>query len=284
MIFPDGWKAEARLRPGKIRVLVPSIPPNCKCLNCGDLRTVSVLKIDGGPYNSVPQGGPAHYITDGLPTGWYTGTTESVPCPVCAGNKNEKFLLELSGLQDEELEWGFGNYWGKEGKDSAKRFMQGVAIDPKPAGFVTLFGDNGVGKTFLMKITVNELRQASVPAAYRSMAGILAEARETFDDEARRRETADSIIAHYAGVQALFIDEVDRVNLTPWAKEVVFGLLDTRYQRMKNRLTVLATNKAPDELPEVFKYLVSRMMEGLLMPVEGADMRLPHSQQAELLI
>ena len=283
MIFPDNWVAEAKLRPGKIIGSVPTMPQTCKCLNCGDLMSVAIFRIDGGPFPSVPQFATSRYINDipGMTPGWYTGKSEEAPCPVCAGNKNEKFLLELSGLYEDELDWGFGHYWPKDGKDSAKRIMQDLAANPRPVGFVTLYGEHGVGKTYLMKIAVNELRQAGIPAAYRTLAGLLSEARELYDEEVRRK-SAESLIDEYSSIQVLCLDELDKVKLTTWVQETVFRLLDTRYARMGDRLTVLATNKHPEELGDALRYLISRMDDARckVINVGGADMRAPREQES----
>ena len=70
------------------------------------------------------------------------------------------------------------------------------------------------------------------------------------------------------------IDEVDRVNTTPWVRETMFRLLDGRYQDQSRTLTLLATNTKPDDLPTDLQYLGSRMSGGIVTQIGGADVRL----------
>jgi len=283
IIYPDSVLAEARH--SKLIGCAPPSPPSGEgCLNCGDIGSVFAWRVTGGPYKGVPNvySESIHYIDDveGMPPGWYTGHLESYPCPACSGNKNAHYLIKLSGLEDEELTLGLGNFWPVEGKVDAHDLAAGyIKATPYPVGFVTLYGANGVGKSFLLKILANELRQKNIPVAYRTMGVILAECRSTFDDEAKRSETSDSIINFYSSVRVLLLDEVDRVNPTRWALDTVFQLLDNRYRRMDSRLTVLATNKNPNNMGEDFKYLTSRMNDGLIIPVTGVDMRLQRGEQ-----
>jgi chromosomal replication initiation ATPase DnaA len=71
----------------------------------------------------------------------------------------------------------------------------------------------------------------------------------------------------------LCIEEVDRVNLTGWARETLHRLLDARYNQRRELLTVLASNLAPEQLPADFGYLASRMRGGQVVEVAGLDMR-----------
>ncbi|GIV86604.1 MAG: hypothetical protein KatS3mg054_0633 [Chloroflexus sp.] len=55
------------------------------------------------------------------------------------------------------------------------------------------------------------------------------------------------------------------------ARQMVFRLLDVRYERRDALLTLLALNTNPDKFE--LGYLASRMSGGLVIEVGGADMR-----------
>ena len=95
--------------------------------------------------------------------------------------------------------------------------------------------------------------------------------REKFGDNAAN--AAETLIQDFRSVRVLAIDEIDRVNMTPWATETMFRLLNGRYSAQDRMLTILATNKAPAELPEQLQYLSSRMQEGIVVEISGVDVR-----------
>ena len=135
-------------------------------------------------------------------------------------------------------------------------------------GFYTFWGDFGAGKSLALQIVINELRGVNVQGVYEPMARILEHLRSLYG----RHETTSNYWEQLLAVPALAIDEVTRINATDWAREKLFELVDTRYRRRHDRLTLFATNDDPNvSLPpeEALGYLYSRMREGKLVELRG---------------
>lgn len=244
------------------------VPPTApgQCLNCGGRDYVYSWVLTAT--------GPRHYFGPG-PKDWRHASLESAPCPVCQGGQRDAFLIALSGLESLVLDGkpavdlrlsDFRPAPGQvDGVEVARRLLSEV---PTPRTSALFFGPYGTGKTHLLCCVVNGLRVAGVTATYTTAEGILRSLRRTFsggNTEAVRRQLE--------GVQLLVVDELDRVKLTDWAGEALFGILNTRYAA--GLPTLCATNKTPSELGESDTYaaLVSRLSAGEMVAVTGEDMR-----------
>ena len=187
-------------------------------------------------------------------------------------------MKEISGLNDKDLEIRIEQFIPVKGKKNAREMANLLlAMTPSPKGFTTFYGDYGTGKTMLLKALVNGFRITGITSSYIRMADCLAEVREQFDSGAK---AAEIILEKYQNIKVLAIDEIDRVNWTAWAKEAAFRILDERYEKKYIQLTILATNKSPDEFPEELGYLVSRMRSGDIVKLEGDDMRVIESMMS----
>lgn len=255
------------------------------CANCGGMKIMMVFVIDGGPYPQ-PDGRKLKWLD--LPekashpqtptvSGWYSGELRAAPCPVCCKGQMAAYVLRNCGLVGAELNVSLANF-RVDGALLAEKAAalaackqllgQGLAA----AGFVTLVGAYGVGKSHLLKGLVNGFRQIGVMAKYSTMSDLLSDIRERFGEDHGARE-AEAVIDLYRRARILAIDEVDRVNLTGWAKETIFRLLNSRYEESDRLLTVMATNVEPIDLPAELGYLGSRMNGGQIIRVGGPDMR-----------
>lgn len=254
------------------------------CANCGGMQVMMIYVIDAGPFK-FPNGGKVKWLDfpevpdiPGRPTvsGWYTGKLEVAFCPVCRGDAKQRWLDANCGLAGDDLDVSLSDFRitpQNSGKAKALSVAKSLlAQNQQPSGFVTLYGGYGVGKTHLLKSLVNGFRKIGVLARYARMSDLLAEIRDWFGEE-RGVQAAEVVISDLRNVRVLCLDEIDRVNLTGWAKETVFRLLDARWTECNHLLTVLASNLAPDNLPAEFGYLESRMRGGVVVEVGGYDMR-----------
>jgi DNA replication protein DnaC len=270
-IYPDSFIALAKISERLLVVEPPEINHPDDCSNCGGIEFMYYFEPAAGPYKhpSATAKGALRHIEG---EGWYVGNLVGEDCPVCSGSQRHHYLTKISGLEDEELKIRLEDFKALDGKEEAK-VMAGMILNmtPSPVGFYTFWGDFGTGKTTLMMAVCNGFRIAGVTAAYRRMADILAEVRESFGDNSR--EAAEEILRRYANYKVLAIDEIDRVHLTSWSQETVFRFIDGRYQRMQRNLTLLATNTEPDEMSQELGYLSSRMTAGQIIHVGGEDIR-----------
>jgi len=246
------------------------------CPNCGGSGLMMVYVIKSGPYQTPS--GKVKWLDLQPPavSGWYEGSLETAPCPVCAGGQMDAYLERNCGLRGDDLTVSLadfktnGKLAGKEKALAAARSL--LAMNRQPSGFVTFTGGYGVGKTHLLKAIVNGFRGLRVIARYSTMADLLADIRERFGGDNGVRAVEDAI-GDLNRAHVLCIDEIDRINLTGWAKETLFRLLNQRYESRNSLLTVVATNARIDEMPPELGYLASRFSAGIVVEVPGPDMR-----------
>lgn len=267
-ILPDGWAAIAEISDNFL-VADPPKPINPDdCVNCGGVDYVYYYNATGGPYRNHP-GRKSTYVEG---KGWFTGELVGEHCPVCNGEMRNEFMTAISGLSNDELTIRLSDFKPLPGKEVALQNAQYLlSLTPRPMGFVTFWGDYGVGKTTLLKGLTNQYRMAGVSSHYTRMSDILDAIRRTYADDVK--VAAEQVVKEYRDYQALMIDEVDRIYATEWAKDVMFSLLDYRYVMRNRLLTVMATNQSPDAMPDGLSYLASRMTEGIITHVAGDDVR-----------
>jgi DNA replication protein DnaC len=256
--------------PRTLAVQVPPLHPR-DCLNCGGLGNVGVQVMHSGPYPS-PRG-KCTWLEKPRP-GWYAFSSEWAPCPVCQADQARQHLERNCGLQGSDLRVSLETFRAK-GLLAAKlpaleaaRALLGM--NTRPAGFVTFTSPLfGVGKSHLLKALVNGFRGVGVLARYATLPDLLQEIKNQFNTEDRPEE----VIQNYRRARVLCLDEVDKAQLSGWAQETLFRLLNSRYEERGALLTVLASNTPPDKLADELGYLASRMRGGLVVPVAGPDMR-----------
>jgi DNA replication protein DnaC len=267
-------------RDNAVEILPASLTQVCR--NCGGSGMMMLFIVSSGPHR-YPTGKCKwfDYVdADGKPdsarSGWYNGEMKIGSCPVCQSGRMEAYLLANCGLKDSDLEIrlsGFDTGGMNAGKRPAYETAGALLGQNRDAaGFVTFVGGYGVGKSHLLKALVNGFRSIRVVSHYNTMSGLLAEIRARFGDDNGVKRVED-VIDYYSGARVLAVDEVDRVNLTGWAQETVFRLLDARYTERESLLTVMATNTDPARFAAELGYVASRINGGLVVPVPGPDMR-----------
>jgi hypothetical protein len=267
-----------------------------ECPNCGGHKIMMVFVTEQGPFQT-PNGGKVKYLEldepiitietaadgrtyersrPGPRSGWYTGETHVAHCPVCQTGRMESYVAANCGLDAEGMVISLedfkaaGPFAGKKpALDCARALM---AMNREPAGYVTFLGDYGVGKSHLLKGVVNGFRNLGVMARYSTLADMLGDIREKFGETSGSR-AVESVIEDYRRARVLCLDEIDKVNLTGWAKETIFRLFDNRWQESDKLLTVMASNTAPADFPAELGYLRSRINGGVVVEVPGPDVR-----------
>lgn len=147
----------------------------------------------------------------------------------------------------------------------------------KRAGFLYIHGAYGVGKTALLRATVNEALGLGLNAKFTSAIDLLDNLRSAFDDVNPNQELT-ARVKYWRSVGVLCLDEIDRSNQTAFAEERLFQLLNDRYQdaieesRLEGSLTLLASNLPPAKQPG---YLSSRLADGRcgIIHIVGVDVR-----------
>lgn len=245
------------------------------CPNCGGLgRMIAFVIAD-----STPDGRPliTRWIEPERGKGrMYHGYNVYADCPVCNGNSRGGWLTRMCGLVGDELDIRLDDYMPYDGKQEARRAAgELLSMAPEPHGWASFVGGYGVGKSLLLKALVNGFRLAGVLAVYVPSTGdLLQSVKDLFGRDSG--DAADILIMRYRGVRVLALDEVDRFNPTPWARDVVFRVLNERYARRGYQLTMFASNKTPEQIGADntdMGYLGSRMSDGRVVMIGGEDMR-----------
>jgi DNA replication protein DnaC len=252
-----------------------------RCQNCGGLNTVMVFEMPPGtkPYQSPHPTKKSKWLDIPGHEGWYVGAIREYPCPICSGNQAElrTRLFENSGREsDRSVTLGtFSTTGNKVGKLAARSEIgRLLGMGASANGFTTLWGGVGTGKSHLLISAINGFLGMNIRGIYAVMPEWIAHLKSLYDEPDGFRLT-NSETQRLMDIPVLAIDELDpdKLNFTPWVKELVFRLIDHRYRNMRQVLTILGTNVQPKDYPEELGYLGSRMTEGMIVHVPAPDMR-----------
>ena len=191
------------------------------------------------------------------------GRVCAIDCPVCNGaDKRQDYLQQLCGLRGGDLDSRFSSCFKAQPVSEAERVL-------KHSGWLTLSGEYGTGKTYLLTAIVNEARLRGVMAIYSTMSDLLDHLRRAYKPGAEVE--FDALWENIIRCQVLCLDEVEKFSATPWADEKFSMMINERYRRWTDQVTVLATNS----LDDVPGYLKSRAMDGRfkIVFVDGKDIR-----------
>ena len=162
-------------------------------------------------------------------------------------------------------EWRLAGFRDRKGKLGSVIPALEAALD-ECRGWVTLSGPPGVGKTFLLAAMANEAIGRNVAAVYTTMADLLGDLRDSFHPTAGAGFS--TLFDNVLSADVLCLDEIEKFRPTPWAEEVFFRLVEERYRRWTECLTVLATNRQIGLDRHILDetrypgYLESRIMDG----------------------
>lgn len=181
--------------------------------------------------------------------------------------------LRYCGLYQDEID---NLTWenvkpGISSGDSAISFVR--AFYGQEYGMVYLGGAPGQAKTLILKIVVAIATRAGKRARYIDLRDVLQNLRASFERDYHRDEFS-ARMQDWIDIPVLALDEIDKCNETPWAREQIFYLMDKRYQGAvrEHTLTILAGNQVGDEMAE---YIRSRLKDN-----RGAFIELPEGPDA----
>ena len=148
-------------------------------------------------------------------------------------------------------------------------------------GMATLLGSCGTGKTTILKIFAVTAIVDGHRAAYANVSRVLDDIRRAYDTEQAMSELIERT-EWWANLDVLCLDEMDKPNLTSWAEERLFVLLDRRYELAVDgkALTVIAANyETTDPFPPYLRSrLEDELFEGYIINLSDRDVRARRSQ------
>jgi len=204
-------------------------------------------------------------------SGPYGQQTKIVRCPCQqAGDvERRRYLLERQdGLTRDERLMRFDLL--VRGPHNANEIDTIAGAVGYHRGCITLTGKPGTGKTTLLVCAVNEARERGLPAVYTTVSDLL---------EYLRKAYAPGVELNFDGrwellvkAEVLALDELDEFNTTQWAMEKFLRLMDERWRRIGEALTICATNANLNSLPDK---VASRLRDGRarIFHLQGADLR-----------
>jgi DNA replication protein DnaC len=189
-----------------------------------------------------------------------------LPCPIC----NKDAVASATGLNPKERMITFADL-ETDGRPGAARMVQAAEDFLKEcAGFLTIHGEYGNGKTTLLKAIVNACVDKGISARYTTMSEVMAYAREAFDS-VQQGDSDYGRITKLAQVEVLVIDEMDKARVTEYAREVQTHLFDVRYRQSHVVGTVVAWN-GPFEAIDL-PWVISRLSQFMVVENNDKDMR-----------
>lgn len=219
-------------------------------------------------------------------TGWLLEAAEgrklAHPCS-CRGAAIARARLDAAGIPQRYRDCTLENFSDntlslKKARVAAREFVDAYpAVD---AGLL-LTGPAGRGKTHLACAILSELViTKGVTGLYVDFSDLLMKIQTSFRPDAD--VSKESVLTPYSEAEVLVLDELGASKPHPWVLDVLYSLLNTRYNR--KRITV-ATSNFEDEIDasagerekledRIGYRLRSRLYEMCLMvPLRGSDFR-----------
>ncbi len=183
---------------------------------------------------------------------------------------------QFGGMTEEVLshytfegfrEQGLGGRGDAENLPSAKAMV--VAWAERPAGWLTLIGGTGVGKTHLAAAAANDRLAVGDSVCFAVVPELLDALRASYRDEGEA--SFEAIFSWLKDVDVLVLDDLGAHQATEWASEKLYQLCASRY--LRKAPTLITTNVAPEELDP---RLASRLLDsqrGTVQYVKAKDYR-----------
>nr|DAE02193.1 MAG TPA: Replicative helicase [Myoviridae sp. ctiil21] len=149
----------------------------------------------------------------------------------------------------------------KPAVDLCRRFCAAIKRDPKVPGLL-LKGSYGTGKTHLAVSILRETAEAGIPGMFVVVPDLIAKMLASFDAKDGK---AGALVETAKSVPLLVLDDLGAENPKPWVVELVYVLINHRYEHMLP--TIITTNYDGKQLDAVFgRRIVSRLTE-MTVPV-----------------
>lgn len=187
-------------------------------------------------------------------------------------------MLESAGITTgifNQMSFDFMNaaHVGKA-HEIAKEYSESFTRDTKKG--LMFYGRAGSGKTHLsISIARNVIEKKLIPAKFTRVIDLLFEIRGTYSrSEKFRVDGEKELIAKYAGVPLLILDDLGAEKTTDWARQVLYNIIDQRWINQKP--IIVTSNLSLDELEERLGERITSRIAGMCQLVEmrGEDYRI----------
>lgn len=161
-------------------------------------------------------------------------------CP-CFKEKQIQLLFDKAGIPRRYQNCSFKNFevHNDSHKDALRISKQFVKNYPVQDVGLLFIGPCGVGKTHLAVAVIRELiEKKGVPCAFFDFRDLIRNLQNTYDPEADM--TTNEVLEPVLNMPVVVLDELGAKRTTAWVEEMVFYIINYRYNEKK--LTIFTTN------------------------------------------
>lgn len=201
------------------------------------------------------------------------GYFRMLPCPKCVEEtKKRKEQEEAARRIEKNLQRAaipirfktktIGGYEAaekgqKEAKEVCARWLEDIPGNIKNGVCIVFCGRPGTGKTHLACAVANKVLESGFSAVFTSASDIVRSVRATWRGEGSEQ----SVIRDFSSVDLLIIDEVGAQQGTENENQILFSVLNSRYEAMKP--TFVLSNLTPSGLKQfIGERSFDRLREG----------------------
>lgn len=175
----------------------------------------------------------------------------------------------------------FENFQEIDGSDQAfrqaVRFAETFQLDQEEG--LMIWGDPGNGKTHLMAAVYHEIKSRGLAVVMLSVPALLEMIRNTFNRETQ--DTESNLIGLLTRADLLILDDIGSENPTGWVRDVLFRIVDGRYQAMK--ATCYTSNDHYDDLGDKLGEKIKDRIIGSCLIIENTADSFRERQNLERL-
>jgi len=190
-------------------------------------------------------------------------------------NAQDSLIAKLERFNLSSLEHTFANFKKRPGTEEALDVFKKLAFGGSDRKFVFLYGTTGCGKTHLIEATIIAWAKRGVSSRYQTMSEIIRLLKSSL--KANWGQSYDELFKAICDRKNLIIDDYGMgMQETKFEVAELEDIINERYHRRyypDGKVTILATNKLPKEIPD---RVLSRFYDpefGVVASIEACDYR-----------
>jgi hypothetical protein len=206
-----------------------------------------------------------HYLRYNVPFG-SPMFGKLMPCPDC----NKDTLDKMSGLLENERKLRLSILTTKNRPGTQDMVTAAQSFIAAPRGFLSIHGGFGNGKSTALISIVNECISRGIEARYMSVIELMGWVKAGINS-GEKGDSDFSRIEELAGTPVVCLDELDKINNTPYVAQMQTHFFERRYRNADTLGTVVAWNG--DWGAITLPWVASRLSMYPVVENTDADMR-----------
>lgn len=176
------------------------------------------------------------------------GFGRAIACD-CAQNDRIIQFLNQSGLT--EAEKALRMDYEPTVRSYPKAVNSAAQLLRQRGGMMLLFGTHGTGKSGLAKALVAHSCRSGHRAMYKNAYDILGAIKDAYHADT----DSQAVVNRFKTVPVLVVDEFEKANPTTWARERFHDVIDFRYRKRSELITLIVTNLLPTTRNGIDRFL-----------------------------